>query len=107
MLWIQKNFLPAISRTRFRQFLLSTFSIFTRSIQYTILGGIRLIERNVDAVLSFRKFLPVSAGLPLVPPDPERVSQIRPVKLRIQAVLPEISCLSLLVSHPWILFSFI
>lgn len=79
MLWIQKDFLPAISRTRFRQFLLSTFSIFTRSIQCTILGGIRLIKRNVDAVLSFRKLLPVSAGLPLVPPDPERVPQIRPV----------------------------
>ena len=56
MLWIQKDFLPAISRTRFRQFLLSTFSIFTRSIQCTILGGIRLIKRNVDSV-----FLP---GIP-------------------------------------------
>ena len=70
MFRVNIRILFTVSRTAFRQLLFSTLTHGTARIQWTILGSIGLIVRQMQAVLSLWKYLRIATAFPLIAVDP-------------------------------------
>ena len=74
-------------RTVFRKLLHTTISCGAQGVQRTILGCIRLIKRQMNAVFPWWKLLWITAGFPFISVDMKFFRQKIPVKFRIQTVV--------------------